>query len=116
MIILLLQVKKYFYEIRQEIVHLGIDENIIIQGWVFNISNFDFGRYIKLLENPITILTEDCMGGYLYKNLGLKFSSPTINTLLMKSRMHYLFSYFTEYIDKPLELYREGSLRKMNIQ
>lgn len=104
--------KRYFYEIRQEILNKGIDENKIIQGWVFQLSNFDFIRYVKLLENPITILTEDCMGGYLYHYFGLKFSSPTINTLFDQESYALFVSHFKEYVNMPLQLYREGNLRK----
>lgn len=103
---------KFYDEIRQEIIDKGINENLIIKGSVFNICNFDFERYINLIEHPITILTEDCMAGYLYKYLGLRFSSPTINTLFDEDDYALFISNFTEYISKPLELYREGSLRR----
>lgn len=103
---------KFYDEIRKEIINKGINENLIIKGSVFNIYNFDFGRYINLIEHPITILSEDCMGGYLYKYLGLKFSSPTINTLFDGDDYALFVSNFNEYIGKPLELYREGSLRR----
>ena len=52
------------------------------------------------------------MAGYLYKYLGLKFTSPTINTLFDEDDYALFISNFTEYINKPLELYREGSLRR----
>lgn len=102
---------KYFVEIKQEIIDKGIDENRVINGRAFRISNFDFGRYIALIENPITILTEDCMGGYLYNYLGLRCSSPTINTLFDVESYAIFVSNFMEYINKPLVIYR-GQFKK----
>lgn len=54
---------QYFIEIKKEIMDLGIAESKVIDGSVFKQPLFDFGRYVSLLENPITILSDDCWGG-----------------------------------------------------
>ena len=56
----------YYQEIRRQAIELGIDGNIIINGAVMNLPLFDFSRYTSLLKNRITILSDDCWGGYIY--------------------------------------------------
>lgn len=69
----------YFHEISGEIRALGIDRTRILNGNVFSYARFDFSRYISLIENPVTIISDDCWGGEVYHTLALPFSSPTIN-------------------------------------
>ena len=54
---------RYFAEIRQEILDKGIDGRKIINGQAFKIPHFDFKRYSSLIDNPPTILSDDCWGG-----------------------------------------------------
>ena len=58
---------RFFREIKQEAMDLGINEKRIISGTVFHLPRFDFQLYQNLIENPITILADDCWGGYVYK-------------------------------------------------
>lgn len=53
----------FYKEICKEAMELGINEEQIINGSVMNIPLFDFKRYIQLIENRITILSDDCWGG-----------------------------------------------------
>lgn len=69
----------YDKEIKGEALALGIPNNKIIFSRVFKIPNFDFKRYASLRENPVTILSDDCWGGYVYHALNLPFTSPLIN-------------------------------------
>lgn len=73
---------KAYEQIKVEALNMGIDENKIIDGNIFGIPCFDFKRYVSLIENPVTIISEDCFGGMIYKYLGLKMSSPFINFLI----------------------------------
>lgn len=36
----------------------------------------------RLINKKFSLLTGNCMGGYIYHQLGLKFSSPTINMMI----------------------------------
>lgn len=36
-------------------------------------------KYVKYLKNPVTIISNDCCGGCIYNDIGMKFYSPTIN-------------------------------------
>lgn len=53
---------KYFKEIKEEAKELGIEENRIINGQLFHQPLFDFAKYVSLIENPVTILSDDCWG------------------------------------------------------
>ena len=52
-----------FQEIRNEILELGVAIKQIINGTRLRLPFFDFQRYVKLIENPVTILSDDCWGG-----------------------------------------------------
>lgn len=48
------------------------------------LMKFPRGRYYKKIQKRLinkspTIIASDCLGGIIYHNLGLKFTSPTIN-------------------------------------
>lgn len=47
----------------------------------------NYNRYIiklrkQLKNNTVSIISNNCIGGILYHDLGLRFNSPTINTLI----------------------------------
>ena len=102
----------YYREIRQEAIGLGIEEKRIINGKVFRMTYFDFGRYQKLLENPITILSDDCWGGGIYKSLGLPFSSPIINIAWDKNEYAEFIKDPLFYLGGELTSVQDGNLKK----
>ena len=65
---------KDYAEIKLEALALGIPDNKIISSRVFQIPCFDFKRYASLRENPVTILSNDCWGGLVYRELDLPLS------------------------------------------
>lgn len=54
---------KYYKEIKDEAILLGIKEKQIIRGQIIKLPLFDFERYVSLIRNPVTILSDDCWGG-----------------------------------------------------
>ena len=54
---------KFFSEIKQEAISIGVHEDQIINGKLLMQPQFDFMRYVSLIENPVTILSDDCWGG-----------------------------------------------------
>lgn len=66
-------------EIFNILIHKGIKESKIIRGKVFQLPDFDFSEYIELKKSNISILSNYCLGGMIYKKLGLKMNSPTID-------------------------------------
>lgn len=52
----------YYNEICREIQGLGISRNKVVNAIVFGYARFDFARYSQLIENPVTIISDDCWG------------------------------------------------------
>ena len=103
---------KFFSEIKQEAISIGVHEDQIINGKLLMQPQFDFMRYVSLIENPVTILSDDCWGGYVYHRLCLPFSSPLIN-------IYWNTEEYVRFIQKPLfylatelTMEREGNLKK----
>lgn len=103
---------KYFREIQQEAVAMGISEDKVINGTVFKLPMFDFKRYLKLFENPVTILSDDCWGGHIYHRLCMKFCSPLINIWWPKDSYARFIQDPAYYFSQPLQMEREGNMRE----
>lgn len=68
----------------KEIVEYGVKVLLIerkkfINGKVLKIPYFDWGKYIKIYNADISIISETCMGGGISNALGLPFCSPFVN-------------------------------------
>lgn len=106
---------RFFSEIKLEALKIlgGETENKrIINGTVFLMPLFDFGRYINLVENPVTILSNDCWGGVVYSSLNLVFSSPTVNTFIYPDSYAKLIENPLYYFAQSMTIYREGDIRE----
>ncbi len=101
--------KGSFKAIKNSAIAMGIKENRIINGEVLLIPMFDFARYIKLLENPVTILSDDCFAGYVYNHLGLQFSTPLINIYWEREEYAKFIEDPLFYLNTELRVFREGS-------
>lgn len=99
----------FFHEICLEIQSLGIERYKILNGNVFSYARFDFGRYISLIENPVSIISDDCWGGEVYHALSLPFSSPTINIAWKKEEYAKFISDLPYYLKQQLKCMREGN-------
>lgn len=91
---------------------LGVSITQIIDGRVFLLPLFDFKQYVELKRNPVTILSDNCWGGFVYNRLQLPFTSPLIN-------MNWNIEDFVKFIVKPdyylkteLRMVREGNIYK----
>lgn len=100
----------YLKDIKNDIEALGIESDKAISIQVFDIPCFDFGRYVSLLENPITLVSDDCWGGYLYHYLYLKFSSPFINISWKKEDFLKILNHFKYYMESSLVMKQESNL------
>lgn len=101
----------YYKEIYKETMELGINEEKIINGRVMNIPLFDFERYIRLIKNKITILSDDCWGGHIYHYLCMQFYSPLININWRDEEFAKFIQDPYYYLCKPLKMEREGNVR-----
>lgn len=102
--------KLYFHEISDEVRALGIDRTKVLNGNVFSYALFDFNRYISLIENPVTIISDDCWGGEVYHTFALPFSSPTINIYWRTEEYVKFISDLPYYLRQPLQCGGESDL------
>lgn len=75
---------------------------------MFEIPFFDFEKYVSLLENSISIISNDCWGGILASKLGLQMKSPFCNCYIGKEDYYQLLCNMKKYLQNGLYLYREG--------
>lgn len=64
----------------------------------------------KKLKNYPTIISRDCIGGILYKDLNLKFTSPTINLEFNNNDFILFCSYLREFLNTELKEYNMKSV------
>ncbi len=69
-----------------------------------HIQEKNYGKYIsklrkRLKNKSVSIISNNCIGGILYHDLGLKFNSPTINTLIYGDEFIEFIKNLREYID-----------------
>lgn len=72
---------KYFREICDNLTDLGVPDKKIVPCNVFELPYFDITKYLFLKQQDVTILSNYCLGGLIYKELGLRALSPTINMI-----------------------------------
>lgn len=105
---------RYYKEITadaEKIAGKGIKRKII-NGEVLYIPGFDFEKYVRLKENPVSIIANDCLGGILYHYLNLEFSSPFINCAIDPDDFLLLANSLEGYMKQPLWLEREGNMHQ----
>lgn len=99
-------------EIKREASVLVESFSHLINGQVFLMPLFDFNRYAMLIENPVTILSDDCWGGYAYHCLKLPFSSPLINIYWNRDEYAKFIENPLFYLNSELDMVEEGDLEK----
>lgn len=65
--------------IRKEAESMGIPEDVILSSHILSIPWLDFNKYVNLVKSKVSILTNNCWGGVVYQQLGLKVRSPFHN-------------------------------------
>lgn len=88
-----------------ELLKIPLDK--VIPAKVFGQPFFDLKRWIEVKESRVSIIANNCWGGYTYNSLGLQFLSPFINMFVTAKDYLRLLSKFKYYMDMPLELVRE---------
>lgn len=98
---------KNWKEIAELLYLKGIEESKIIRSSIFCNPWFDLDGYLKLKRSNISILSNFCLGGHIYRDLGLRMLSPTINMFCLSKDYlefiqhykYYLNSEMKEYVD-----------------
>lgn len=71
-----------FSAIRQTAMDMGVDAGKILSYKCLEIPHLSFGRYVRLKESNISIISNNCWGGTVYHTLGLECLSPFKNLFL----------------------------------
>lgn len=78
---------------------LGVPKDKILQARVLTLPGFNFDRYIKIHNNPPSIITNHCCGGFLYNALALEFKSPFINMGITDDSTEKLYGDLKHYLN-----------------
>lgn len=101
----------------QEIVHnamvlYGISREKLVRYNVLLLPELCLERYFKLYNSQITILSNNCWGGMVYKTLGMECRSPLKNLFLMDrdyikllSNLEFYFSKIPSYIGNEVDVH-----------
>lgn len=86
---------KQYKEVFGILEKMGLSDRLI-RSDIFSIPNFVLEDYLRLKESRPSVLSNTCLAGFVYHDLGLKMLSPTINTRcrnyiqFLKDYEHYL--------------------------
>ena len=97
---------KFFGEIREELMEMGVDSKEILSYRFLEIPNVDVDRYIQLKNSNISIVSNNCWGGITYKTLGLECLSPFKNMFLEDNEYLKLLKRLTHYLSCEPVLYQ----------
>ena len=73
----------YEDEILRDALALGIPRSRILAGHIFDLPRFDFSSYINLKESRLSVVSNDCFGGFLSNRLSFEHLSPFKNLYLL---------------------------------
>lgn len=90
-------------EIIEEARQRGVPREKLLTYRVLNVPCLDFEQYIRLKESRISIVSNNCWGGFLYRALGMECLSPFKNLFLLDRDYIKLLGDIRGYLKKPLE-------------
>ncbi|HKM35338.1 MAG TPA: DUF1919 domain-containing protein [Lachnospiraceae bacterium] len=96
-----------YSDMRKIIRLLKWDDDRLINGNVFFLPQFDFSLYLRVKESKVSIITNQCWGGYTYHSLDMKFYSPFINLFMNNEDYLKLMNDFNWYMEQPLVYLKE---------
>lgn len=97
-----------FEDMKRILVSIGIAEKQVLPGRIFQLPNFDFAQYITVCESKISIISDNCWGGFTYHSLGMPFYSPFINMFVKKGDFGRLVMGLHSYMEQSLEYIGNG--------
>lgn len=88
----------YFDEIVNDLVSREISRNKLVSYRVLQVPHLDFSSYIELKESRISIISNNCWGGVIYRTLGMECLSPFKNLSLEEEDYLRLLKNFKYYM------------------
>lgn len=92
-----------YRQISETLCKIGISRDKIINAAVLQIPYFDFRKYVKLRNEKVSIICNNCWGGFTYHSLDLEFNSPFVNMCMSDENYFKLLGNFKFYINQPFE-------------
>lgn len=84
---------------------MGIPEEKFLRSSIFYNPYFDLEEYLKLKESKVSILSNFCLGGHIYRELGLKVLSPTINMFCLGTDYLEFLRHYDYYLNAVMKVY-----------
>ena len=93
-----------------EYTELGGAREKILPCRVLDVAGLTLSRYEQIRNEHFTLISSDCLGGFLYHTLGLPFDSPFINFCMHKADYRKIVSDLRTYmaLTPILERYQEA--------
>lgn len=86
----------------------AIVDNKIISSNLLYTPGFEFAKYIELRENGVSIISNNCWGGFAYHYLGIPMKSPFINMWMLPEDYMRLINNLEYYLNQKLEIVDSG--------
>ena len=98
--------EKYFFDISNDIVALGVERKAILQSKILDIPYFNWEQYLEIQKSNLSIICNNCAGGILYNTLGLECLSPCKNLAIPDDSFLKLISDLERYMSLELKFKR----------
>lgn len=93
-------------EVLSEALKLGIPRERILSYEILDIPDINFTEYISLKESRVSIISNNCWGGLVYKTLGFECISPFKNLSLSEPDFLKVVNNLRKYMEYSLEFSR----------
>lgn len=92
-------------EIAKLLTDLGLPKEKILRSRVFKLPYFNLLDYLKLKESNVSILSNNCLAGIVYKELGLNTLSPTINCFFSREHWKVFLNDYVYFLNCEMEIW-----------
>lgn len=95
---------------REQILHLITQTSVFSQRFVGKCSRICLQNRLRSLrrkfhKHNLTIISQNCIGGVFYHDMGLPFNSPTINLFFDANDFLRFVLHLKQYLELPLEMH-----------
>lgn len=81
---------------------LGVDPGKLIPARVLDVPGFRIDKYLRLRQEGVSFVSDNCWGGLMYNTLGLEMRSPFINMFIRREHFERLLGDLKGYLSEPL--------------
>lgn len=95
-------------EIRDLLIKKGVRCSQIIPSKVFKNPCFSLRDYLELKNKDVSIISNNCIGGMIYHELGMEFMSPTINIRCSGRDYLEFLKKYEFYLGQDMKVFRQA--------